>query len=219
MHIVLTDILTCASCGPTVGLILLADAIEERRVLTGVLGCPECMARYPVVGGVADLRSVSARGDLDASEALPSSSGAASTTPGGSVREGAIRLAALLGLAEGDGNVLILGDLSESVAALAEVVEDIEVVAVATKPGGGPARLGTTRIVAGDRLPFYSASVRAVAFLTGARIEWLDEALRVLSTAGRLVIEGASAEIAARVRELNLAILAEEDGTIVAIRR
>ena len=51
MHILLTDALTCPRCGPEHGLILLADAIEERRVVSGKLGCPNCRTTFPIAGG------------------------------------------------------------------------------------------------------------------------------------------------------------------------
>ena len=38
MHILLTDLLFCPRCGPQHGLILLANRLEERRVLDGWLG-------------------------------------------------------------------------------------------------------------------------------------------------------------------------------------
>jgi len=95
MHIALTDHLTCPVCGPEHGLILLADRIEERRVLEGTLGCPACRERYPIVGGLADLRPRPA-GPLPGPESAP--------TLGPQDR--AFRLAALMGVAEGPGFLL-----------------------------------------------------------------------------------------------------------------
>ena len=46
MHILLTDVVTCPRCGPEFGLILLADRFEERRVMQGRLGCPNCREEY-----------------------------------------------------------------------------------------------------------------------------------------------------------------------------
>ncbi|HWK89996.1 MAG TPA: Trm112 family protein, partial [Longimicrobium sp.] len=63
MHILLTDLLTCPRCGPEHGLVLLADRIEERRVVRGRLGCPNCRETYPVAGTVADLRVAGAGND------------------------------------------------------------------------------------------------------------------------------------------------------------
>ena len=56
MHLLLTDRLTCPRCGPEFGLVLLADRLEDRRVLEGALGCPNCRDRYPVRDGFGDLR-------------------------------------------------------------------------------------------------------------------------------------------------------------------
>lgn len=51
MHLLLTDILSCPRCGPEFGLILLADRIEARRVLAGILGCANCRSKYPIREG------------------------------------------------------------------------------------------------------------------------------------------------------------------------
>ena len=56
MHIVLTDVLTCPRCGPSFPLILLANRVENRRVLDGVLGCANCREKYPVQDGLGKLR-------------------------------------------------------------------------------------------------------------------------------------------------------------------
>ena len=56
MELSLTDLVTCPRCGPTYGLILIPDEVRERRVVSGLLGCPNCRERYGVEAGVADLR-------------------------------------------------------------------------------------------------------------------------------------------------------------------
>ena len=57
MYLPLTDILTCPRCGPTTGLILLAERLEGRRVQSGRLGCPACRSSFPIDDGVARLRT------------------------------------------------------------------------------------------------------------------------------------------------------------------
>ena len=57
MHLLLTDRLTCPRCGPSFGLILLADRMNDRRVVDGVLGCPNCRDGFPVRDGFGDLRA------------------------------------------------------------------------------------------------------------------------------------------------------------------
>src|SRR5690242_16884227 len=95
MHILLTDLLTCPRCGPEFGLIVLADEMVDRRVVEGSLGCANCRNRYPVHGGVADLRLA------------PNEEGGPALEEGGEER--AYRLAALSGVADRAGAVLVSG--------------------------------------------------------------------------------------------------------------
>ena len=99
MHILLTDRLICPRCGPGFGLILIADRLENRRVIEGSLGCPNCRDRFPVEGGFGDLRPPprSTRDDAPELEPPPSPP--------------ALEVAALLGLTDGPGNVALIGDI------------------------------------------------------------------------------------------------------------
>jgi len=207
MHIALTDHLTCPVCGPEHGLILLADRIEERRVLEGTLGCPACRERYPIVGGLADLRPRPA-GPLPGPESAP--------TLGPQDR--AFRLAALMGVAEGPGFLLVAGDEAALAPGVARVVEGIEVVAVDVALAGWPEEAGVSRVAAGGRLPVRSGSMQAVAVTGRVADGWLEEGARVLSPFGRLVVEPAPAEAEERLRAAGLVVLAREGGTIVAAR-
>src|SRR3954447_12829389 len=102
MHILLTDVLSCPRCGPAFGLVLLADRVEDRRVLEGRLGCPNCREQYPVVAGALDARLPAERAG-----AADDAAGDAAATGGVDDAEAAVRLAALLGLAEVRGTVLV----------------------------------------------------------------------------------------------------------------
>jgi len=91
MNLVLTDVLACPRCGPPFGLILLADSMRERRVLEGVLGCPNCYGRYPVRGGLADLRAVPEGAPaVSAGEGPGTPSGEAGAGPGGGTAAGSV---------------------------------------------------------------------------------------------------------------------------------
>jgi uncharacterized protein YbaR (Trm112 family) len=210
MHLLLTDRLACPRCGPEFGLILLADRIEERRVLEGVLGCPNCRERYPVRGGFGDFRPPP-RG------ALPYRGSPATDPP---TAEETMRLAALLGVAEGPGNLLLAGAPVAHALPLARLVEEIEVVAVAPAAHGEEEQPGVSRIGVGRRLPFYSGMFRGVA-LEGAAIEaWLDEGIRLVARLGRLVLlEAADEERVRRVEEGGLELLVREGGILVAARK
>jgi uncharacterized protein YbaR (Trm112 family) len=209
MHILLTDHLTCPRCGPEFGLILLAERMENRRVLEGWLGCANCREKYPIVDGFADLRT-------GLVEALPGEGGSAPEEGG---REEAFRLAALLGVTEGPGFVLVVGEAARLAPGIAAVVEGIEVVAVDPSLAGWPEVPGVSRLATGAQLPFFSGTMRAVA-LTGERAEGLlEEGARVVSRLGRLVVQGAGAGVAERLARVGLEPLVAEGETVVAVRR
>lgn len=132
--------------------------------------------------------------------------------------ESAIRLAAFLGLAEGGSYALIIGGAVRLAREIAALVEGLEVIAV-NPPESRVARgAGVSRLLVADRLPITSASLRAVALTAGMAEAWLAEAVRVLLPGGRLVIEGAPANIRARLPDLGLMIVAEDLEAIVAVR-
>src|SRR3954451_16175772 len=113
MHILLTDLLACPRCGPEFGLVLLADRVEDRRVLEGRLGCPNCREQYPVVHGALDARLPAER--------VASAASVEAAVGAGDDPEAAVRLAALLGLADARGTVLVAGPgaaLAGDIAAL-----------------------------------------------------------------------------------------------------
>jgi len=211
MHILLTDILACPRCGPEFGLVLLADRVEERRVLEGRLGCPNCREQYPVRGGAVDARLPGAASAGDGS-ADGARSGEASSDDAGA----GVRLAALLGLADARGTVLIAGPGAALAAEVAALVPELEVVALAAEPDGGDPQPGVTRIAAGDRLPFRSRTLRGVALTGGAGAARLAEGVRVLQPGARLVVEGAPAGTAGVLAGLGAQVMLEQEGTVVA---
>jgi uncharacterized protein YbaR (Trm112 family) len=222
MHILLTDILTCPRCGPQFGLVLLADRVEERRVLDGVLGCMNCRERYPIRGGVARFaadRPAPGDADDDAADAADAADAdSADSTDSADSADSALRLAALMGVSTGPAYVLLAGRGAAHAPALAELIEHVEVVAVTTGElvGGRP---GVNPVTVADRLPFASARLAGVHLGGGAADTLLEEAARVLSPLGRLVLEPAPAGAAERLAAAGLRVLLEEAGTIVAARR
>src|SRR5690349_20672112 len=109
MHILLTDVLCCPRCGPAFGLILLADRIEDRRVLQGRLGCANFREQYPISKGVVDL----------------SAGAAGRSTPAEAGIDAAVRIAALLGVERGPAYVLLAGTASVHAGALAGLLQDV----------------------------------------------------------------------------------------------
>ena len=202
MHILLTDRLTCPRCGPAFGLVLLADRIEERRVLEGRLGCANCREQYPVRGGFADLRTGPVPGDAPRDYPDPD--------------EAAVRIAALLGLAGAQGHVLVAGPGAKLAPALASLLPEAEVVAVAARPGEEAETPGISRIAAGAALPFRGGTLRGVAVTGGADAPRLAEGVRVLAPGARILVEEAEGGTAAALRAAGAEVLLEQEGTVVA---
>ncbi len=203
MHILLTDILRCPRCGPEFGLVLLAERVEERRVSAGRLGCANCREMYPVAGGEVDLR-------------VPGTAG----LPEGGVAAGpdeAVRLAALLGLSEAWGSVLLAGAGADLADALAALVPGVEVVHAVGRPGAGEGEGRLSRVMAGAPLPFAPGSLRGVAL--GREAAGLaEEGVRLLAPGGRLVVEGAPAGAAEGLAAAGLRLLLDQEGWLVAER-
>lgn len=198
MHVALTDVLTCPGCGPDHGLILLPDEVRDRRVVTGVLGCADCREQYRVEGGVADF---TAGGES-----------VGVTEPDGT-REGAERLGGLLGLGAGSGVVLLVGPAAAHASVLSGLIEGVEVVATLSAPAPG-----VSAVRVSGALPFNSVSLRGVALTGGTGDPLLEEAARVLSPAGRLLLEPAPEGARSRLDGADLRVLAEHEGALLATR-
>jgi uncharacterized protein YbaR (Trm112 family) len=175
MEVLLTERLVCPRCGPAFGLVLLADRVEGRRALEGSLGCPNCRDRFPVVEGFADLRA-------PPRDPLP----AAGLASGD--REGAMRVAALLGIASGPARVLLAGSLVGLAQGIADIVAELEVIALFDGMATGPERAGVTRMAAGPVLPFRTGSLQGLATSGDVVRRLLPEAARVTAPGGRLVV-------------------------------
>jgi len=249
MHIQLTDILTCPVCGPQHGLILRADRIVERRVRDGALGCPHCRRQYEIRGSAAFLvadetasggprqaeyaRQPVARdaqpvtGDRQSETAQPAHATAQAgeqplQRPESSDPEGAMRIAALLGLGQDvtrpSGFVALVGDAAVRAAAVATLLEGQELVAVDRQAAGLRDSDRVSRITTVDSLPFYDAKLRAIWLGGDATDALLEEATRALHPTGRLVLEPAPPDAHERLAARGLHVLAHERETLVATR-
>ena len=199
MHILLTDILTCPRCGPEFGLILLADRLEERRVVQGSLGCSNCREMYPIEGGTVDLRIA---------EGAPAPAAVHDA-------DAAVRLAALLGLAGAGGTVLVAGPGAELAPAIAALVPGLQVVAFTAHLVAEGGSAGVSRVAGGPAFPMRGGMLRGVA-LTGRAETPLAEALRVLAPGARLVLEPAAEGASEELRGLGAEVLLEQEGVVVA---
>ena len=155
-------------------LIARADELVARHIVRGELGCPICEARYAIRDGVADFSD----------GATPP---ADTTAPAADTQALALRAAALLGLTEPGGLVVLAGEWSACADALLEFVEGVQLLALDPAPelsSGGA--LSLARIA--DVLPLAAASARGIALdATHATPSLLAGAARALAPGGRLI--------------------------------
>jgi len=207
LHILLTDALTCPRCGPEWPLILVAERTENRRIQTGTLGCANCHTHFRVENGFADLRLETEAKTETETETEPRPSD-----------EEAVRTAALLGVTEGPGLVLVEGKGAVNAAAIAQLVPGLEVIAAWPPMASQPETEGVTRVAIGTVLPFRNASMRGVA-LTGIGSEALiADAARVVAPRGRVVVLNGDASVAEKLEGAGLRVLARDERATVAAR-
>ena len=205
MHILLTDVLTCPRCGPNFGLILLSDELNDRQVVRGHLGCPNCRQSYPIAAGVADLRQQSEH------SVVPRSGSPAEDS------ERAYRLAALMGVTMANANLLIVdadGALPPQVGAILPQAHVIGCSADVAAESGGEGFV--SRVLINGLLPFRNGSVRGAAYVGIFSHELAREAARVLMPLARLVVDCAGEEAGEVVRSLGFEVQLEQDKVVVA---
>lgn len=211
MQLHLTDRLACPRCGPEFGLILRADRMVERRVLDGILGCPNCRDGYEVYGGFADLRAPP-RGPLAGARV-----GAA---PGADevAMDEVERIVALLGIVRGPGTVAVTGSTARFAAALAGLIEDVHIVALDPGLESWPDVPGVSRLTSAPGLPFFSRVLRGIVVDGTLGRAAVFEAGRVIAPMSRVIVVDAPDDAAAVLVEAGLDVLAVEAGTVVATR-
>lgn len=193
MFIEVVDAFRCPRPHELTWLVASADRLEDRDILTGELGCPVCGARYPITNGVADFRPDGARLPAPAASAAPAE-----------LPERAIRAAALLGLMEPGGLVVLAGAWGDAAHEVAALVEGIHMLAV-DPLGGVSSGFGVSVARAPGTLPMRPESVRAVALDDAhAAAPFLESSVAALKPSGRLLVPaGASlpAGIVERARD------------------
>ena len=219
MHILLTDRLICLRCGPGFGLILIADRIENRRVIEGSLGCPNCRDRFPVEGGFGDLRPPPRGSPAHVPDITPPAS------------PSAMEVAALLGLTDGPGSVALIGDMAGHATALTVLVPGIEFIGIAPGLRGWEEAEGVSRLTTGASLPFSDGSLRGVGLFAegeprmagepsiAGEPSMAGELARVVARDGRIVVWGA-VPVSVRgwekaLRSEGLDVLASEETAVV----
>lgn len=205
MHLLLTDRLTCPRCGPAFGLVLRADQLVDRRALEGGLGCPNCRDVYPVAGGAGDLRPPP-RGALDP-VSLPEPDD-----------EDVLKAQALLGIAEGPGEVALAGSAARFAPGLARRVSGMEMAALHPAVLQWEEEDGVSRLLAAGALPFFDRSLRGVLMEGEGDRKALREGARVLAAGHRMVVLEAPSGVADTLMAAGLTVQLDTDGVVVARR-
>ena len=189
MFLELVDSLRCVRAHEDSWLVARADEMVERHVVEGELGCPVCLTRYPIHGGV---------GDFTLDETTPRHARGVAADQIGAL---ALRAAALLGLGEAGGIVVLLGEWSAAAHELIAMTEHVTVLALDYShelQSGGALSLAYIA----DTLPLAAASVRGIAVdAAHATPSLLAGAKRALAPGGRLIAP-ATARIPDALREL-----------------
>lgn len=212
MHLFLTDRITCPRCGPEFGLILLAHQVQERRVIQGEFGCANCREQYPVEEGFGDLR-IPPRTALD--ELPPPATGPVTEAELGDP-QGAVRMAALLGVTEGPGTLLFTGPMAALAGSVVDLIGGVEAVAVDPSQRGAEGRKGVSRLVSSPGLPFFSATFKGVVVSGVPGKAWLAEAARVLAPKCRMVVLDAAEDTEKELETDGFQTILHEGGILVA---
>lgn len=183
MYIELVDALRCPALHEETWLVVSTTRMEARHIVTGTLGCPVCLAEYPIVDGVVDFRSDRATTPYGAEQHAPNT---------------AMRVAAMLDLADATGFAVLLGQWGALAHDLAGIVET-PLIAV-DPPDGVVGSPGLSVIRCEGGLPLASGAARAIA-IDARNTARADSAVRVTRTKGR-VLAPTALHMPAGVREL-----------------
>ena len=175
MFIELVDSLRCVSAHEDTWLVAGVTRMDGRRIVEGKLGCPVCRREYPVRHGVAWFAGTPS--DPEASRLTP--------PPAVATEDRAMRAAALLGLTEAGGIVVLGGSWADCADAIAELSPSHVVVLNRAIPIDAPQTVSC--LVVGERLPFAAGTVRAVALDAELAAASLGSATAALRGRGRLV--------------------------------
>jgi len=174
VFIELVDSLRCINTHEDTWLVAAVTRMDGRHIADGTLGCPLCRRTYAIRDGVAWF--------TDADASTTASSLTSTNTAAPEIRT--MRAAALLGLTEPGGIVLLGGSWSDCATPLAELGPAHVVVLNRAAPNDAPQEVSS--IVVGQRLPFAPGSIRAVA-LDSELADAIESAAAVLRSRGRLV--------------------------------
>ena len=169
MFIELVDALRCPVPHEESWLVAAAVRMEARHIVEGTLGCPVCAAEYPIHDGVVDFRR--AGGALVPATVVDDP-------------EQAMRMAALLNLADAQGFAVLLGAWGAHAHQLASIVETPLVLV--DPPAGIVGAPGVSVLRCDGELPLAVGAARAMAIDDGSAAR-VSSAVRATRAKGRVV--------------------------------
>ena len=197
MFLELAEALDCPSCRSSVGLVAFATDTQDRRVIQGWLGCPLCELEFPIDGGSIDFSGIAGPDvvtEVESGERIPP------TAPlqwAESPSDQVVRLAAMLGLGDRDGMVLLLGPgLSSSAVQLTKLAERIEVLCWFDNRKSVESLMTLEELVTGvnpmvgalvSSWPFRTGSLNGIALLSPV-VSDLPEVERCAGSGARFVV-------------------------------
>lgn len=211
MFLELAEVLDCPDCRASAGLVAFVDRAELRRVVEGRLGCPLCEIEVPIRRGTMrfDLSGAArrathgagtARPPATAPEAIPDPAGSGGEAAPEAATEGALRLAALLGVSDRAGMVVLLGPrLAAHAPPIARLGDRLEVLVWLPDPAGRspPPAVAVEDLAAGvdpllgaapRRWPVRSGALHGIALAAPIPLP-LSEITRCARPGARLVVE------------------------------
>lgn len=171
MYVELVDTLRCPNAHRESWLVASADRIEGRDIVAGVLGCPVCREQFAIAGGIADFRRT------------PGTRGQGSGPDESAER--AMRLAALLDLADAGGFAVLCGEWTVHAAAMRALTGTH--LLLVNPPAGVTVGEGTSGVAIDEVFPLAARSARGVALDASASAALVESALRVVAPRGRVV--------------------------------
>jgi uncharacterized protein YbaR (Trm112 family) len=196
MHLDVVPTLRCPRDHEESGLVLVANETEGRHVVAGILGCPVCEAEFPIREGVAYF-----------AEPMP-----VTTSPRD---DEIIRTAAMLGLTEPGGVIMLTGQWAPTADAISELADALVLVVNPPVSESEAERLSVMYV--GERWPIAARALRAAA------IDGPSETIAtLLRSKGRLVAPIAvpvPSEIAELARDSQYWVGERSDGVPVVLAR
>lgn len=171
MFIELVDALRCPTPHEESWLVVAAERLVARHIIEGLLGCPVCGAQYPIHDGIVDLSGGAPR---------PAPAAVAPSA------EQAMRLAAFLGLDDGQGFATLLGDWGAHAIELRGMVECP--IVLVDPPADVEAAPGLSILRTAGPVPIAVGSTRGIALdVQAGDAERVASAVRATKTGGRVV--------------------------------